>query len=50
MLGLDEPVTKSTPQNALTRLTGKNLVTRIDAGRYQFEDEAFADWVRHYEA
>lgn len=46
-LGLEEPVNKSTPQNALTRLTNKNVLTRIDVGRYQFEDAAFSDWVRH---
>lgn len=46
-LGLEEPVKKSTPQNALTRLTNKNVLTRIDVGRYQFEDAAFSDWIRH---
>ncbi|GIZ53090.1 hypothetical protein [Noviherbaspirillum aridicola] len=47
ILGLDEPVKRSTPQNALSRLMNKNLVTRLEHGRYQFEDESFADWVRH---
>src|SRR5690606_38162799 len=49
-LGIDEPVKKSTPQNALTRLMNKNLITRFDTGKYQFEDEAFADWVRYRDA
>lgn len=44
-LGLEEPVSKSTPQNALTRLTNKNVLTRVEVGRYHFEDPAFADWV-----
>jgi hypothetical protein len=46
-LGLEEPVNKSTPQNALTRLTNKNVLTRIEVGRYRFEDAAFADWILH---
>lgn len=46
-LGLEDPVNKSTPQNALTRLTNKNVLTRIEVGRYQFEDATFADWIRH---
>jgi hypothetical protein len=49
-LGLEDAVSKSTSQNALTRLTGRNVLTRIDTGRYQYEDEAFADWVRHRDA
>lgn len=49
-LGLEEPVKKSTPQNALTRLMNKNLVSRVDTGKYQFEDEALADWARHHDA
>lgn len=46
-LGLEDPVNKSTAQNALTRLTNKNVLTRIEVGRYQFEDAAFADWILH---
>ncbi|MDB5794997.1 MAG: hypothetical protein JWR25_1376 [Noviherbaspirillum sp.] len=46
-LGLDKPVAAATPQNALRRLVDRNIVTRMDRGSYQFEDEAFADWVRH---
>lgn len=48
-LGLEKPVAVATPQNALRRLADKNIVTRMDRGNYQFEDEAFADWVRHRE-
>lgn len=46
-LGLEKPVTASAVQNSLRRLADKNVVTRIDRGTYRFEDEAFADWVRH---
>jgi hypothetical protein len=47
-LYLDRYLTNATtPQNALRRLVDKNIVTRIDCGNYQFEDKAFADWVRH---
>lgn len=45
-LGLDGPVSKSTAQNALTRLVNKNIVGRLDFGKYGFEDEAFAQWIR----
>lgn len=45
-LGLDKPVENNTSQNALRRLGEKALLTRMERGRYQFEDEAFADWVR----
>ncbi|NMM25788.1 MAG: hypothetical protein HHJ12_00560 [Glaciimonas sp.] len=48
-LGLGKPVTAATPQNTLRRLADKNIVTRMERGNYQFEDEAFADWVRHRE-
>ena len=46
-LGIAGGVNKNTIQNALRRLTSKNIVTKIDYGIYQFEDEAFADWVKH---
>ncbi|MCW8400476.1 hypothetical protein OQJ26_16980 [Legionella sp. PATHC038] len=45
-LGIDS-VNKNTTHNALRRLSNKNLITKIDFGTYQFEDEAFADWVKH---
>lgn len=45
-LGLEKPVAAATSQNTLRRLANKNIVTRMDRGNYQFEDEAFADWVR----
>jgi hypothetical protein len=44
-LGLENPVGLSTAQNSLTRLQKANIVTRIDRGHYQFEDEAFAEWL-----
>jgi len=34
-------------QNALRRLVSKNILTKMDYGVYQFEDESFADWVKH---
>jgi hypothetical protein len=46
-LGLPGAASKHTAQNALKRLSGMNLVTRMEYGKYQFEDEVFADWVRH---
>ena len=46
-LGLEEGVYKNTVLNALRRLSNKNFITKIDHGLYQFEDEAFADWVKH---
>ncbi|MCX7116116.1 MAG: hypothetical protein NTW08_09465 [Gammaproteobacteria bacterium] len=46
-LGVGDSINKNTTQNALTRLSNKNMITKIDYGIYQFEDEAFADWVRH---
>lgn len=46
-LGIDGSVNKNTTQNALRRLMDKNLVTKIEHGTYQLEDEAFADWIKH---
>lgn len=46
-LGVGDSVNKNTTQNALMRLFNKNIITKIDYGLYQFEDEAFADWVRY---
>lgn len=46
-LGIDGNVNKNTAQNALRRLMDKNVVTKIGHGAYQFEDEAFSDWVKH---
>lgn len=47
-LGIDiEGVSRNTTQNALRRLVSKNILTRMDYGLYQFEDEAFADWVKY---
>ncbi len=46
-LGIGDNVDKNTAQNALRRLSSKNIITKIDHGMYQFEDEAFADWVKH---
>lgn len=46
-LGIEGSVNKNTAQNALRRLMDKNLVTKIEHGVYQLEDEAFADWIKH---
>ena len=46
-LGLDKPVTAGALQNTLRRLTDKSIVIRVDRGVYRFEDEVFAEWVRH---
>ena len=46
-LGIGNNVNKNTTQNALRRLANKNLITKVEYGTYQFEDEAYADWVKH---
>jgi len=46
-LGLQQAVNRSTVQNALRRLASKNIITKLEHGIYQFEDEAFADWVKY---
>ncbi|MFC3908816.1 hypothetical protein ACFORL_06965 [Legionella dresdenensis] len=46
-LGIGNNVNKNTAQNALRRLSNKNLITKVNYGIYQFEDEAFEDWVKH---
>ena len=46
-LGVGNNINKNTTQNALRRLANKNLITKVEYGSYQFEDEAFADWVKH---
>jgi hypothetical protein len=46
-LGLGKAVANNTVQNALRRLSDQTILTKIDRANYQFEDEAFADWLRH---
>ncbi len=48
-LGIGNTVNKNTTQNALRRLSNKNIITKVEHGKYQFEDESFADWVKHIE-
>lgn len=48
-LGLEQPVPKATPQHALRRLQTENLVAKLEYGRYQLQDDAFAEWLRHRE-
>lgn len=44
-LGLGKPADTSTLSNSLRRLLDKNIITRMEQGKYQLEDEAFAEWV-----
>ncbi len=46
-LGKDKPVSMNVPQHALRRFVANAIVTRLDQGDYRFEDDAFAQWVRH---
>ncbi len=46
-LGIGNDVNKNTIHNALRRLSYKSLITKIEYGKYQFEDEGFSDWVRY---
>lgn len=46
-LGIEDGIDKNTAQNSLRRLFNKNIITKIEYGTYQFEDEAFADWVKY---
>lgn len=48
-LGIGNSVNKNTTHNALRRLSNKNVITKVEYGTYQFEDETFADWVKHLE-
>ncbi|MDP1573656.1 MAG: hypothetical protein Q8L78_01795 [Coxiellaceae bacterium] len=48
-LGVGDSVDKNTIHNALRRLGNKNIITKVGYGIYQFEDLAFADWVKHKE-
>ena len=48
-LGIEGNVNKTTIQNSLRRLEKQNLITKIDYGTYQFEDEAFSEWVKYKE-
>ncbi len=48
-LGIGDSVSKNTIHNSLRRLSSKNILTKIEYGTYQFEDEAFADWVKFRE-
>ncbi len=48
-LGVGGGVSKNTTHNALRRLSQKNIITKVEYGKYQFEDEVFADWVNFLE-
>lgn len=48
-LGVGSSVNKNTTHNALKRLNNKNIITKLEYGIYQFEDEAFSDWIKHKE-
>lgn len=45
-LGLQDPVSKNVPQQALRRLRDADVVLRMDYGDYQVQDDAFAEWLR----
>lgn len=47
ILGVDTPVKPSTVQNALVRLQANTILTKMDHGEYEFEDDAFAHWIRN---
>lgn len=44
-LGLDRAVDSNAVRQALDRLQNQNILVRIEPGRYQFEDEAMAEWL-----
>jgi hypothetical protein len=46
MLGLGHAITKNVPQKSLRRLQDMELVLRMDYGKYQIQDDAFAEWLR----
>ena len=46
-LGLGKAIANNTVQNALRRLSDQTILTKIDRATYQFEDEAFADWLKN---
>jgi len=48
-LGIGDSANRNTVQNALRRLSNKNLITKIEFGIYQFEDEGFSDWIKYLE-
>jgi hypothetical protein len=48
-LGLDKAVSANTPQQSLRRLQAEDLVAKFEYGKYQLQDDAFAEWVRHRE-
>ena len=48
-LGVDKAVSKNTPQQSLRRLQEEDIVAKLDHGRYQLQDDAFAEWLRNLE-
>lgn len=48
-LGIGDSIDKNTIHNSLRRLSNKTILTKIEYGVYQFEDEAFGDWVKYRE-
>jgi hypothetical protein len=46
LLGLDHIITKNVPQKSLRRLQDMELVLRMDYGKYQIQDDTFAEWLR----
>jgi hypothetical protein len=48
-LGLGKPAPLDTPRNALLCLQKEELVLKLEYGRYQIQDEGFAEWLRQLE-
>jgi hypothetical protein len=46
LLGLPKAPPMNTPAHSLRRLQADNIVTKLAHGKYRFEDEAFAQWIR----
>ena len=44
-LGLRRPASRAVPQNALRRLRERQILLAMGNGVYEFEDEAFREWV-----
>lgn len=47
LLGHDKAVGYHVPAQALKRLQAADLVAKFDYGGYQFQDDAFCQWVRN---
>ena len=48
-LGVDQAVSKNTPQQSLRRLQQEDIVVKLDHGHYQLQDDVLAEWLRNFE-